>query len=163
MARFGHFDIEQSVAVAAPQQRVFDLIANLRAWELWNPNGMNDPSVERSYGGSPGRKGSTLRWRGRRSGRGQMEIIEVSQPDLVTVGVSFEAPFKVFNVNTFKLSYKDGATSVNWSMHGPMPLVAKVISLVVRPEKMMRGHFEAGLRHLKAIAEEGSLQWPSRP
>jgi hypothetical protein len=46
-----------------------------------------------------------------------------------------------------------GATRVTWSMHGPMPYPAKVLSTFVDMDRMVGTDFEVGLRNLKAYAE----------
>jgi uncharacterized protein YndB with AHSA1/START domain len=152
MRMSGGFDIETSIMIDAPQHRVFDLVADLRAWPLWNSN---DPSVERSYDGAAGQAGATARWRSRRSGAGRMRISDIARPDRIVVQVDFDRPFRVSNVNTFTLGQEHGATSVRWSMRGPKPFVVKLLGVFVSAEKMMQGHFDTGLRRLKALAEDG--------
>jgi uncharacterized protein YndB with AHSA1/START domain len=152
-ARQGGFSIERSIIIAAPSRKVFALISNLRTWEQWHPSGIDDPTVERAYGGSSSGFGARSEWRGQRSGAGRMEITGATEPSEVVVEVEFVKPFKVRNVNRFHLQPLGAATTLTWSMHGPKPLRARIMGLVFSMDRMMAKHFDTGLANLKALAE----------
>ena len=44
-------------------------------------------------------------------------------------------------------------TTVIWSMQGPMPFIAKVMSVFCNMDRMIGKDFEAGLASLKTITE----------
>ena len=150
---FSGFSIARSTTISAPPAEVFDLIVDLRSWERWNPNGRDDATVERTYGGAVRGAGATAAWRGGRSGAGRMEIVSATLSSEVVVIVDFERPMKARNRNTFTLAAPDSATTVTWAMQGPKPLIGRLLGLVFDMDKMMARHFDAGLAALKAIAE----------
>jgi len=45
------FRIERSATVKAPPERVYPLIASLRAWGPWSPWEKKDPAMKRSFSG----------------------------------------------------------------------------------------------------------------
>lgn len=147
------FSIERSIDVDANEECVFDLISTLRCWELWHPNGSNDASIQRTYGGPPKGKGATCSWQSRRSGAGTMEVTNATRTSEVIVAVVFERPFKLRNVNTFRLLPSNSATRVVWSMRGPRPMLAKLLGLIVNVDKALAAHFDTGLASLKAVAQ----------
>lgn len=53
----------------------------------------------------------------------------------------------------FTLTPQSGATNVNWAMHGPAPLMFRVMHLFMKMDKMVGKDFEAGLAKLKQVAE----------
>ena len=46
------------------------------------------------------------------------------------------------------------ATNVTWAMHGPVPLMAKVMHMVMDIDKMVGTDFAAGLANMKTAAEK---------
>jgi hypothetical protein len=62
-------------------------------------------------------------------------------------------PFATSNMVEYTLEPKGDATTVTWSMQGPMPFPAKVVSTFVDMDKMVGSDFEVGLANLKAYAE----------
>jgi uncharacterized protein YndB with AHSA1/START domain len=149
----GGISIERSIMIAAPSRKVFQLVGDLHTWERWNPNGMGDPTVERTYGGSSSGYGATMDWRGKRSGAGRMEVLSATEPSEIVVAVDFEKPFKLRNINRFRLEPLGAATTLTWAIQGPKPLMAKVLGLFFSMDKMMARHCDAGLVSLKALAE----------
>jgi hypothetical protein len=147
------FRIERSISIAASDVTVFELISDLRNWERWNPNGRGDSSIKRTYGGATSGTGAIATWRGRRSGAGNMEITRATPSSEIIVVVNFDRPFRVRNLNRFKLSQDGTATIVTWSMCGPKPLLAKLLGLIINLDRFMAAHFDDGLAALKAIAE----------
>ena len=53
----------------------------------------------------------------------------------------------------FTMLPQDDATSVNWVMYGPAPLMSKVMQVFMNIDKMVGKDFEAGLANLKRLTE----------
>jgi Polyketide cyclase / dehydrase and lipid transport len=152
-AKVNEFAIKRSIRILASDTAVFGLINDLRRWEQWNPNGRGDTTIVRTCSTESRGIGAVATWRGRRSGAGNMQIISAVPFSMIVVTVDFERPFKLRNVNTFKLVRAGPETLLTWSMRGPKPLLARLIGLIFDIDKSMAKHFDAGLATLKSLAE----------
>jgi hypothetical protein len=54
------------------------------------------------------------------------------------------------------------ATTVTWSMSGPMPFISKIISVFVSMDQIIGRDFERGLAQLKAEAEKQARRLGAR-
>ena len=127
----------------------------LRSWRLWSPYEKKDPGMQRTYSGSPMGKGAVYEWDGNKDvGRGRMEITDASAPSKVIIKLDFIAPFEGHNIAEFALEPQGDVTNVTWAMHGPSPLLAKVMHIFMNIDKMIGDDFEAGLLNLKAAVEK---------
>lgn len=53
------FRVERSLAVKAPANAVYPLVADFHRWTTWSPYEGRDPAMKRSFGGTAERKGAT--------------------------------------------------------------------------------------------------------
>ena len=149
------FSVQRSVAIAAPPERIYPLIANLRAMNTWNPFVASDPSVRITYGGPEAGQGAAHTWTGNRNvGEGRIEITSAEAPTRIGMRLEMVKPFKADNRIEFTLSRASADTHVTWAMSGRQPLMAKVASLFIDCDGMCGREFEKGLTSLKAIAEQ---------
>jgi hypothetical protein len=113
-----------------------------------------DPSMKRTFNGPANGKGSVYEWEGNsKVGQGRMEITDASAPSQVTIKLDFIKPFEGHNVAEFVLEPKGDSTNVTWTMRGPSPYIAKLMSVFFSMDSMIGKDFEAGLANLKAAAE----------
>jgi hypothetical protein len=99
-------------------------------------------------------KDAVYEWEGDSNvGKGRMEISESIPPNRLTIKLDFIKPFRAHNIVEFMLVEKAGSTEVIWDMHGPMPFISKLMSLVISMDRMVGKDFEAGLASLKAVNE----------
>jgi uncharacterized protein YndB with AHSA1/START domain len=155
------FTVRRSTAIAAPAERIFPLIDDLKAQSRWSPF-EKDPSMKRTHSGAPHGKGAVYAWDGNRQvGAGRIAITDSQPPSKVVLALEMIRPFKANNTVEFTLD-RIGAgtnvtgTEVTWSMQGRQPFMAKVMSLVMNCDKMVGSQFEEGLAKLKALAERES-------
>jgi hypothetical protein len=148
------FRVQRSATIQAPPARVQPHISGLKAWTAWSPYEKKDPAMKRSFSGPGSGKGAVYEWSGNKEvGRGRMEIIE-STPAKVVFKLDFYEPFEGHNTAEFTLAEKAGATEVTWAIHGPAPLITKVMSTLCDMDKMIGDDFAAGLASLKSIVEK---------
>jgi hypothetical protein len=83
-----------------------------------------------------------------------MEITDATAPTQVTIQLDFIKPFEGHNVAEFVLQPSGDATNVTWTMRGPSPYIAKVMSVFCNMDSMIGKDFEAGLANLKAATEK---------
>jgi len=100
-------------------------------------------------------KGAVYEWQGNsKVGQGRMEITDATAPSQVTIKLDFIKPFEGHNVAEFVLQPSGDATNVTWTMRGPSPYIAKVMSVFCNMDSMIGKDFEAGLANLKAATEK---------
>lgn len=146
--------VTRRIRIGAPRETVFGLLQDFRRWPLWSPWEQLDPDLKRTYGGAPFGEGATYDWSGnRKAGSGRMRIVEAAFPNRLAIELSFIRPFETQNRVEFNLLPEGGQTEVIWSMRGPNPPMAKLMSLVMDMDKMIGKDFEKGLAQLKAAAE----------
>ena len=147
------FMVRRSASIAAPPEKIFPMIDDLRAQSAWSPF-EKDPNMKRTHSGAPRGKGAVYAWDGNRQvGAGQIAITESVPSSKVVLLLDMSRPFKAHNTVEFTLDRIGAGTNVTWAMQGRQPYMAKVMGLFVDCDKMCGGLFEEGLAKLKALAE----------
>lgn len=82
-----------------------------------------------------------------------MEIVESRSPETIRIKLDFFTPFEAHNMAEFALRPDGDATEVSWTMTGPQPYLAKLMSVFVNFETMVGKDFEVGLENLRKAAE----------
>ncbi|EHR05548.1 SRPBCC family protein [Bradyrhizobium sp. WSM471] len=148
------FRVERSLAVKAPANAVYPLVADFHRWTAWSPYEGRDPAMKRRFGGTEGR-GATYAWDGNNNvGAGHMEILEASAPSKLRIKLDFERPFEGHNTAEFTFVPQGDATLVTWAMSGPAPFLSKVMQVFINMDNMIGKDFEAGLASLKKLTEK---------
>ncbi len=147
-----HFSVSRSVTIAAPPEKLFALINDLKGFNRWNPYERKDPG-KGNYAGAASGIGASYAWDSSKLGKGAMTIVDASVPNKVQMRLDFETPFKARNIANFTIAPRDGGSEVTWEMEGPAPLITKVMDVVIGMDKMVGRDFEDGLRNLKEISE----------
>jgi uncharacterized protein YndB with AHSA1/START domain len=149
------FSVQRSVSIKAPAEKIYPMINDFRQWPEWSPWEHLDPTMKRTLSGASSGPGAVYAWDGSgKVGAGRMEIKEASAPSKIGIQLDFIRPFEGHNVTDFTLVPRGDATEVTWLMHGPSPLVSKLMGLFVNMDTMIGKDFEAGLANLKATAEK---------
>ncbi|WP_374575868.1 SRPBCC family protein [Phenylobacterium sp.] len=147
------FRVQRSIAIKAPPQKIYGLIADFRRWSDWSPFETIDADLKRVYGGPEAGEGATYAWDGRKAGAGNMIITRAEPEAKVLIRLEFTRPMKTVNTAEFTLQPNGGTTTVTWAMYGPMSFVSKLMSVFFSMDKVVGGSFEQGLKDLKAEAE----------
>jgi hypothetical protein len=148
------FRVARSLAVNAPADRIFPLIADFHEWAKWSPYEKMDPAMKRSYGGPASGKGASYAWDGNaQAGAGKMEILDAAAPTRVLIKLDFSKPFEGHNQAEFTIAPSGGGATVTWAMTGPVPFMMKAMHLVMSMDKLVGGQFEEGLANLKRVSE----------
>jgi uncharacterized protein YndB with AHSA1/START domain len=149
------FQVRRSTNIKAPPEKIFLLINDYRNWPQWSPYENRDPDMKRTFSGAASGKGAKYAWEGNKNvGTGEMEIIDTAPPNKVMIKLDFMKPFEAHNIAEFTLEPQGDATNVTWAMHGPVPLTAKVMHMVMDMDKMIGNDFAAGLDKMKTAAEK---------
>jgi len=148
------FRVERRLRIAAPADKVWPLVSELRSFNRWNPYERKDPLVKTRYDGAPSGIGSRYAWESDKVGTGSMEITSQQPGRAVRMNLDFVKPFEAHNQAEFALQpTPDGATEVRWTMHGPANFVSKLMGVFINMDKMVGSDFEDGLQNLRQLAE----------
>lgn len=148
------FSVERSATINAPPERIFPLIADLHAFNRWNPFLKKDPATKLTYSGPASGTGAAHSWDGNSNvGRGSVEVTEVSAPTKVVMRLEMVKPIAAHNRVVFTLTPAASGTTVTWAMSGKQPLMAKAMAMFINCDKMVGGEFQKGLADLQVIAE----------
>lgn len=153
-SRPDEFRVERSLRIAAPAEQVWPHIAELRAFNRWNPYERKDPLLKSAYGGPAQGVGSRYDWDGDKVGSGSLEITGQLPGRAVRMKLDFVKPFEAHNQAEFALQpLADGATEVRWTMHGPANFLSKLMGVFIDMDRMIGRDFEDGLQNLRQLAE----------
>jgi uncharacterized protein YndB with AHSA1/START domain len=148
------FRIERSATIAAPPEKVFTLINDMRQFNTWNPFAKLDPKVVISYETLTAGVGGAYTWQGEKSGTGRMQISESLVPQRVSAKLDFTKPFEAHNLVDFSIEPQGTGSTVTWAMYGPMPYLNRLMTIFFDMDKMVGKDFESGLNSLKVLAEK---------
>ena len=148
------FRVERRLRIAAPPEKLYPLISDLRGFNRWNPWARKDPAMSGHYSGPSGAQvGAKYAWQSREMGEGSMQLTALDAGRSATYRLEFIKPFAALNQAAFTLTPDaQGGTEVGWAMEGPSPLMSKVMGLFFNMDRMIGDDFEQGLRNLQQIA-----------
>jgi len=148
------FQVERSLVMNAPPEKIFPLIDDFHNWEAWSPWEKLDPKMKKDHSGSASGPGAVYAWEGNSDvGKGRMEITESTPSSHVTIKLDFLEPFEAHNTAEFSLGPSGSGTNVVWVMHGENNFIGKVMQVFMDMDSMVGKDFEAGLANMKAAAE----------
>ena len=147
------FRIERKTHIAASPDKIFPLIADLKAFNTWNPFAKGDPTMVLNYQGPQSGVGAAYNWTGGRSGAGDMTVTEAMVPSRVAMDLNFLKPMVASNKVVFSLTPSEGGTEVSWAMSGTYAFSHKLFGLIFNSDKMVGGEFAKGLADLKTLAQ----------
>jgi uncharacterized protein YndB with AHSA1/START domain len=149
------FSVQRSAAIHAPPEKIFPLINDFHQWRAWSPYEDRDPDLQRTYSGANSGKGAVYEWRGNRNvGSGRMEILDAPPPNRIAIKLDFISPFEGHNTAEFTFVPQGDTTNVTWLMHGPAPLMSKLMQVFMNMDNMIGKDFVTGLANLKRITEK---------
>ncbi len=150
------FALSRSAMIAAPADRVFALIDDLRGFNRWNPFAGQDPKLEIQYGPVTSGPGAAYTWVGKKAGAGRMEITDSIPAQRVTMKLDFSKPMEAHNTVHFTLEPQGAGTRVTWAMMGQASYAHNLMTTFFSMDKMVGGQCEAGLASLKTLAEKAT-------
>lgn len=149
------FRIERSLAIDAPPEAIYPLIADFHQWEAWSPFEKVDPNAKKSFSGADSGLGAKYAWEGNaQAGAGNIEVTSAEPPHRLTMDLNMVKPFECHNVVEFTLEPQGDATVVTWAMSGKSHYCAKIMQVFCDMDAMCGGQFEEGLAQMKSIAEK---------
>lgn len=146
--------IERSAQIAAPADKIFPHVNNLKATEAWSPWLGLDPDVKTTYGDIAEGVGAKMAWASDdpQVGSGSMEVLESVPNESLASALDF-GDMGTARV-TYTLAEDGGTTTVTWGMVADMGAspVGRWFGLMM--DGMVGPDYEKGLANLKALVEE---------
>jgi len=146
------FRIERSVAIAAPAEKVYPLIAAPAQWKRWSAWNQRDPKMQVQYGGPVSGVGARWSWRSETEGNGVMEFTDAVAGQRLMYRLSFP-DLGMQSTGQLRIEPHGAGVRVSWSNEGDMGAspVNRWIGLFM--DRLVGTDFEAGLSNLKRLAE----------
>jgi hypothetical protein len=155
MTKPDSFSVQRAISIKAPADSIFPLINDFHRWGSWSPYENKDPAMKRSFSGASEGKGAVYAWDGNNNvGSGRMEILEAFVPSKIVIKLDFFKPFEGHNTAEFTMLPQGDATYLTWLMHGPAPLMSRLMQVFMNLDHMIGKDFEVGLANLKKLTEK---------
>ena len=148
--------VERSVDINAPATVVYSQVADLEAWQEWNPWSNLDPEMQVTYGESRVGQGASYTWISEAAGNGQMTITKADAPSYVRYELVFEGYESEPSYSEMVLQAENpaGPTSVTWTFEGDVGEKFFARWMAVLMDKFVGASYDEGLANLKERCEE---------
>ncbi|MEM9582641.1 MAG: SRPBCC family protein [Pseudomonadota bacterium] len=145
--------VERTAEIAAPAEKIWPYVNNLKATEEWSPWLGIDPNVQTVYGDIAEGVGAKMEWASDHPnvGNGAMEIIESVPHEKLASALDFGEMGTA--TARYTLDEAAGVTNVTWGLEvdmGASP-VGRWMGLMM--DSWVGADYERGLQNLKALVE----------
>jgi effector-binding domain-containing protein len=149
------YQIERSILIDAPPERVYDVVSDFGTWTTWSPWLIVEPDAKVTVSDNANSVGSTYAWQGTITGEGKMEHKRLQPNELIESDLWFIKPFKSHCDIRFKLSPSGSGTKLTWTMDGSMPWF--LFFMVPMIKTFIGMDYQRGLAMIKDWIETGSI------
>lgn len=149
----GEARVERSIAIAAPPDKVYAIVADLRRWPEWSAWGETDPRTAFSFDGPAEGAGQVMRWASNNPlvGSGTMTVTEATP----NVRVATLSDYGGFGTSRAMMDVAPDAagTRVTWVFQSALPGVFdRWAGLGI--DRSVGEEYDKGLARLKVLAEK---------
>jgi uncharacterized protein YndB with AHSA1/START domain len=145
--------VKQDVLIAAPIERVFELVADLQSWNRWEASN-DDASVHFSYEPTPFGPNTLRRFAGKAGNTGATQVVALNRPAQLELESQLGAAKDKAHA-AFTFVTENGLTRVSWNDSGTLPRITGAY-LRDSVEQRLNYHMSESLKRLKALAENGT-------
>jgi uncharacterized protein YndB with AHSA1/START domain len=143
--------ISRSIEIQRSPAVVHAYLVDLNQYPKWNPFSENDPGSTAQVTGTG--VGSTLAWKGDKTGEGKMTITQIQPSQRVQLKLEFYTPMAGEALIGWNTEAVDASkTRMTWSMDEDLPYFQRYFGLVMNGT--MGKTFEKGLANLKGQIEK---------
>lgn len=146
------FLVTRSATIKAPPRKIYDLVVEPRQWARWSEWNRRDPDMKITYKGPPFGMGARWEWVSRSEGTGSMEFTRVEPDRAVEYALTF-ADYNMKSSGALRMEPQGELTRVTWAASGDVGGNPLKHYLAMMMDRMVGPDFEAGLAHLKEVAE----------
>lgn len=152
------YRIERQLAIAAPTERVFGVINDLRQFAgvfvlFGTPLEKRDPNMQKVIEGPAAGVGQSYAWTGPKAGQGKLTIEESVPGQKLRLKLEFEKPMKSLATCQLTLAGTPTGSTVTWSMEGNHNFLGKLFGLFLNMDNLLGADLEKSLVQLKTVAE----------
>src|SRR5687768_7115105 len=109
----GTYSVTRSATVTAPADLLFPMVSDFRNWTHWSPWEAMDPTMKKTFEGTPGAAGSSYAWVGNGDvGEGKMTIVETKPNESLNIKLEFVKPFAAISPTFFTFASAGATTTV---------------------------------------------------
>lgn len=146
------FNIEKTVVINAPVEKVMDHVGDLHFYSQWNPWQQSDPSAKNTITGTPKTPGHRYGWEGKKVGVGSLTLLALDNKH-IHFQLEFLKPWKSKAKDNWLFEHWGSSeTKVTWQNSGELPWpIARLMGPLLN--KNLNIQFEKGLSNLKKMCE----------
>jgi carbon monoxide dehydrogenase subunit G len=144
--------VTRSIDIAAPPDKVFAIVGDLRRFNEFSPWADTDPDIKYTYEGPESGVGQLMRWSSDHAdvGSGSQTIIRYEPPTSVESQLDFGMRGR--STASFDLVPSTAGTNVTWTFNSDLEgIPAKWFGLMF--DRWIGADYEKGLAKLKMVAE----------
>jgi len=144
--------VTKSMQMNAPAATIYNQVNELKNWENWSPWYKMDPEMELTYSGNTNGPNSWYKWKGEKTGEGQLTIKKTVPNQRIDTYLQFKGMGDSNGFWEFKPN--GSATDVTWGMTAKTGdnFFAKAMTKMFFPSAMKKS-FDEGLTNIKGIVE----------
>ncbi len=153
------YRVVRELAVAAPAERVFGVVNDLRQLAgvlhlFGTPLDKLDPDMQKTVEGPSSGVGQSYAWVSKKdAGTGRMTISESIPAQRVGISLEYVKPMASKATCTLSFAATPSGTTVTWSMEGNHNFIGRAFGVFVNLDRMIGRDVEKGLAELKTLAE----------
>ncbi|HCB09086.1 MAG TPA: polyketide cyclase [Alteromonas sp.] len=148
----GEYEVERSVEINAPADKVYAVIVDLRKWEQWSTWYQMDPNAVMTYDGPDRAIGMRVRWRSNILGRGSIQITSL-QFNRELVYTLDNPEHGITATGDLKIKPTEDGSELTWISRGSVGLsIIDRYKLLFFDDKLARD-IQVGLENIKTLAE----------
>lgn len=146
------FQVERSLLIAAPPEKIWALLEDPRQWKRWTVWNQRDPAMAVSYGGPPSGAGARWSWQSSTEGNGEMEFTEAVAPTRLGYRLAFP-DVGMTSTGEITLTPEAGGVRVRWTNAGRVGRSPIDRWFALAMDALVGPDFEAGLANLRRLVE----------
>lgn len=145
--------VNRSIEIAAPPEKVFAIVGDLRRFKEFSPWAERDPDIVYSFEGTESGLGQVMRWSSENPdvGSGTQRIIEYDPPNYSELALDFGMMGRA--IASWDLVPSETGTRATWGFRSDLKgIPAKWFGLMF--DRWIGPDYEKGLAKLKTVAEQ---------
>ncbi|MBC7390799.1 MAG: SRPBCC family protein, partial [Opitutaceae bacterium] len=151
------FNVVREVIINKPKTEVFGYIKLLKNQDNFSVWAQADPAMKKEFKGTDGNVGAVSYWDSEKKevGKGEQEIINISEGDRIEYELRFKKPFETTNSAFMSTDEVDPSqTKVRWGFKGNMIYPMNLMLLFMDMDKIIGKDLSQGLTNLKSVLEK---------
>ena len=110
-------NIERSIVIDAPTEKVYPLVADFHNWRPWSPWLITEPEAKVTVN----EDGKSYSWEGKRTGSGNMTVLDETANRFLNMELNFLKPWKSSSKVRWRFESEGEGTKVTWFMDSSLP------------------------------------------